>query len=350
MIQPVPLWAAEPSRFAGWSRAAALAILASLTVALFVAARADGGSGEVAGDAALYAGAVDAMRHGGEYYQAVAAALRGGVEPAGSLAFPPPPLGVVAAALPDAALSVLLAALAGASVIAWWPVLARSLRRPAARWVAMLLLGAGLAPYLAPVVLLVPEVWAGLFVSLSLARWAHGARADAAALGLCAALLREVAGVYLLVMLAFALAARARREALGWTAALGAFALALLAHRRAVAEVLGPLVGAAEAGVTGLGPLVAASPVAVAPAALPVIALALFGWLACRGGAGPRLAATIGGVAGLAALRPEIGGDWGYLVAAPLLTGLAFAPDGVRDLIHAASLMRRRITVKRVAR
>lgn len=345
-----PLWSAEPSRFAGWPRSRARVGLAVLAAWLLAAGNLPLGE-DAAGDPALYAGAVEAMRHGGEYYPLVGDALRSGGEVAGRLAFPPPTLAVVAAALPGWAVTGLLVALAVGVLVAWRLVLNGALRRPAARWGGSLLLVAGLVPFLLPSVLYVPEVWAGLFVALSLARWGRGAWVEAVAFGLAAAVVREAAGVYLLVMLVFAVGSGARREALGWAAALGASALVAVTHWRAVRHVMGPLTGGDAAGLGGLAPLIGASPFALSPAEAPlvVLALAAFGWIAWRADVGLRLVAVTAAVAGLALARPELGGDWGYLVAAPLLAGLAFAPDAVRDLLRAAGAGRR-ITVTRVVR
>lgn len=346
-----PLWTAEPSRFAGWPQARARLGLAALGLFLLAAGNLPRGA-EAASDPTLYAGAIEAMRHGGEYHRLVADALRSGGGAAGRLAFPPPTLAVVAAAAPGWVLSGLLSALAVGVLLAWRPVLMNALARPGARWGASLLLVAGLVPYLLPGVLYVPEVWAGLLIALSLGRWARGAWVEAAAFGLAASVIREAAGVYLLVMLLFAVGSRAKREALGWVAALAVFAPVLLTHWRTVRQVSGPMTGAGDAGWLGLTPLIGASPLAALPAEAPlvVLALAAFGWIAWRDEAGLRLVATTAAVALFALVRPEVGADWGYLVAAPLLAGLAFAPDGVRDLLRAAGGRRRKITVTRVVR
>ena len=64
--------------------------------------------------------------------------------------------------------------------------------------------------------------------------------------------------------------------------------------------------------------------------------------------------ATLPWFAGYAALLALFGRAdtfyWGLMVAPTLLIGLAFAPDGVRDLIARAQDPRRKITVTRVVR
>lgn len=356
MNRPVkPLWTAAPSRFAGWSRPAAIGAL--LLLLLGLTASLDASRSELDGSAepALYAGAVEAMRHGSEFHPALASVVRAGGEPAGLLAYPPPALAAVAAPLPPVALSALLFALAGAAFLAWQPVLGAALARPGARMGAWALLAAGLVPYLRPSLAHAPDVWAGLFTALSLGLWARGGWLEAAAFGLAAGLAREVAGVYLLVMFLFALRSGKRGEALAWGAALLVLAGAVAAHWRAVTGEVGPLglTGAWE--WRGLGgfvrAVVEASPLAMLPivVAAPLIVVALFGWIAWSAPAGLRVAAAM---AGAAAVFPFAPGLWGYLVAAPLLAGLAFVPDGMRDLVRAALGARRRgrITVTRVVR
>lgn len=349
---PAPLWTAEPSRFAGWPRRAALAALFAVALAVLLLLRLPF-SGEAGGDPTFQAGAVDALRHGGDYHQVVAAAVRGG-EAAGRLALPPPTLAVIAAATPDWALSAMLFALAAATFLAWWPALDAALARPGARVGATLLLLAGLGPYLWPPLLFAPEVWAGLLVALSLGRWARGAWVEAAAFGLAAGVMREAAGAYIAVMGLFAIGTGARREAIGWGLCLAALIGVTAAHWAAIRDAAGPLAGPGEEAATraGLEALTGASPLALLPsgAAVLVLALALFGWAAWRAGVGLRIVCTVAATAALAFIRPEIGPDWGYLVAAPLLAGLAFAPDGLRDLLRAGGGRRRKITVTRVVR
>lgn len=348
-------WTAEPSRFADWSRRSAAATLLALAAALVASMLA--GPGGLGGDPTLYAGAIEAVRHGGAYYQVLGDELRSSGQVVGLLAFPSPTLAVVLAPLPLWVSSALLAVLAGAVFLAWQPVLDRALTRPAARVGAWLLLGAGLALYLRPSVIHVPEVWAGLLLALSLGRWARGAWVEAAAFGLAAALVREVAGLYLAVMLCGAVVDGARREALAWGAAMAVLAAVVAAHWRAVRTVLGPLEGVTNPAPTmafdaPLDAIAAASPIGLLSdaAAAAMLIVVLFGWTAWIRPAGIRLVATLIAIAALICWHSNSAADWGYLVAAPLLPGLLFAPEGLSNLLRAAGKRRRRITVTRVVR
>ena len=360
-----PIWLSQPSRYATVPTGTArllLAIVAALVVASWTAlltadptrAAAPATDGT---DLQLYRSITDAMRHGGSYYAVVADALRSGGYPLKPfVTFRLPTLAVVQSSLPGFGTSVLLYVLAGGMTVAWFERLRAAFRRPLALWTAMLLLAGGsiacwqaeLAPF--------HEVWAGLLIALSLARHRPGRHAEAIGWGLAAALIRETAALYLVVMLVCALRDGARREALGWAAALAVLAVVVAAHAHAVAQVVGPLDPASPgwSGMLGPGFVVrtwhASTALSLLPLALaaPLVALALAGWTAWNDPLGGRIAATIAAYALLLAVAGRLDTFyWGLLVAPVLLVGLAFVPDGLRDLITAA-LDRRRITVRRV--
>lgn len=360
-----PLWLAQPSRYAPVPTGAARLLLAALAVLILAswtalltadptraAAPATDGA-----DLQLYQSITDAMRHGGGYYAVAADALRSGGYPLKPfVTFRLPTLAAVQSSLPEFATSVLLFLLAGGMTVAWFGRLRAVFRRPLAIWAAMLLLAGGsvacwqaeLAPF--------HEVWAGLLIALSLARYRPERSAEAIGWALAAALIRETAALYLLVMLVLAWRDGARREASGWAAALAVLALVVTAHAHAVAQVVGPLDPASPgwSGLLGPGFVVrawyASTALSLLPLALaaPPVALALAGWTAWNDPLGTRVAATLGAYAVLLAITGRLDTFyWGLLAAPLLLIGLAFTPDGLRDLVTAA-LDRRRITVRRV--
>ena len=360
-----PVWLSLPSRYAGLSPNAArvaLAMLGALLLLSFTAlltadpTAAAPAPGE-AGDLQLYAGIVDALRHGGSYYPVTAEALRTNDYPLRPfVTFRLPTLAVILAALPGWAVGALLYLLAGAATLAWYERLKLALRRPAAVLGATLLLLAGsvacwqtdLAPF--------HEIWAALLIALSLARYRPERWAEAVGWGLAAALIRETVALYLLVMLALAWRDGARQEALGWTGALAGLAVVVAAHAYAVGQVVQPLDPASPgwAGLLGPGFVVrtwqASTALILLPLALaaPLIALALAGWTAWRDPLGLRVAATLVAYALLLGLAGRLDTFyWGLLTAPLLLVGLAFAPDLLRDLF-AAALDRRRIVVRRI--
>lgn len=308
-------------------------------------------------DLQLYTGIVETVRHGGSYYSTVADALRAGHYPLRPfVTFRLPTLAVAQAWLSPTLVAMLLYSLAIGVALAWYDRFRAAFARPLATWTAMLLLAGGcvacwqvaLAPF--------HEVWGGLLIALSLARHRPGQWLEAVGWGLAAALIRETAALYLLVMAAFAWRAGDRRELVGWGAALAGFALVVAAHAVAVAQVVTPADPASPgwAGLLGPGFAVrtwqASTALSLLPLALaaPLVALALAGWTAWTAPVAARAAATLFAYAVLLAVAGRLDTFyWGLLSAPILLIGLAFVPDGLRDLL-ATALDTRRIVVRRV--
>lgn len=353
-----PVWLATPSRFANITQPAArawVALLALLLSATLTALSVAPGHT----DTALYAMIVEGVRHGGNYYAVNADALRAGGYPlAPFTAFRLPTLAVIEAALPNVAAMAILYLFAASAAAAWYTRMRPAVKTRGARTALALLLFASLAPMLQPPFAAVPELWAGLAITLSLAMRRQARFVDAVALGLAAAVLSEIAALYLVVMLSFALAERQRHEAFGWAAALIVVAGVLAVHAYAVAQVVKPLDDTLFDAVRlhGIGAFVSAAVSATAldwlPLALaaPIVGLALFGWATWRDRLALRALATIG----LTALLITVFGaedtpHWALLVTPLLLTGLVVVPDASRDLVTAA-LDNRRITVTRIIR
>lgn len=365
------MWLAQRSRFAGLSQrngrmaAALLALLLLATLLAFAVPGPPAASGDAArrtddqADVVLYETIVAAVHHDGNYYQVTADALRAGNYPLKPfVTFRLPTLAVVQGALPRWAVTTLLYLLVGAVVAAWYARLAPALARAPPRIVALALLAGGLMAFVQSDLAAFHEVWAGLFVALSLGVYRADRWLPSVAFGLAAVLIRETAGLYLVLMMALALVAGRRREAAGWIVAGLILAGVLALHAHAVAEVVRPLDPASPgwAGHLGFGFFVrtmhVSTALALAPLwlAAPLIGLALFGWAAWRDPLGLRVLTLLGSYAAVLGVfgRPDTF-YWGLLVAPLLLVGLVFAPDGLRDLV-AAALDRRRITVTRAVR
>ncbi|HTG37331.1 hypothetical protein [Sphingomonas sp.] len=356
----------RPSRFAALSRTRArwtIALLGLLVLmawqALLTGDRADGVLGST-GDAALYGGIIAAMRGGGGYYEVAADQLRVLDYPVRPfLAFRLPTLAVVQAALPPMLVPVLMLAIALAAGFAWLARLTHgALARPTPLVAAATLLAAGLVAFVQWPLWPFHIFWAAPLVTLSLALRRPGLWLSAVAIGLCAALIRETAALYLVVMAAVAWAEGDRREAGGWLAALGLFALVLGVHAWGASHVAGPL-DAQSPGWLGLnGPglfarfVVEGSALAVVPMAIaaPLVALGAFGWAGWSDPAGKRVAATIGAcaVATMFSSSPDAS-DWAMMAVPLCLVGLVFMPDAVRDLF-AAAMDTRRVRVQRISR
>jgi hypothetical protein len=366
-----PFWLSAPSRFAGLPRPRARAALVALVllVLLSLTAIRTPGPPPVSGDPAkraddqadvvLYDTIVEGVRHGGNYYHVAAAALRAGDYPLRPfVTFRLPTLAMVQASLPPPVTVALLYLLAAGTMIAWGVRLRRAFARPPPLIVALVLLAGGLVAFVQADLVGFHEVWAGLLVALSLAVRRPGRWLESVALGLCAMLVRETAVLFAAVMGAAALWDRQWREAAGWAAAGALFAGLVALHAWSVAQVVRPLDPHSPgwSGLLGFGFFVKAASLstalALAPTAVaaPLVALALFGWAAWRDPLAVRALATLLAYAALLAVagRPDTF-YWALLVAPILLVGLAFVPDGLRDLV-AGALDRRRIVVTRVVR
>ncbi|MBB5049528.1 hypothetical protein HNR60_004306 [Rhodopseudomonas rhenobacensis] len=296
------------------------------------------------GDLALYSRVVDRLRHGEGYYAAITGELRANSYPLRPfVAVRPPALSVAMAATSDGVIRLALAALAAVTFAAWawrW----RGLRGEPLRYTALLLLlGSGLAPALAPNAYPLHEVWAGLLIALSLALRRRNSWWLSLAIATLAALLRELAAPYLVVMAVLALKDGCRKEAAGWFGGLALFALALGWHALEVSSV----VSAADPGsppwlrfggwsfvlqTASWNLMLAAAPAWLGAVLLP---LALLGLSTLRSALGLRLALTVAGhtIGFLIVGRPN-NFYWGLMIAPLWPLGLLQAWPALRRLGH----------------
>ncbi|USU12313.1 hypothetical protein NF701_17605 [Sphingomonadaceae bacterium OTU29THOMA1] len=366
-----PVWLTQPSRFAGstprnaWAGLAALAVLLLATLLVFAtpsppaATRAPADRADDQADVVLYETIVENVRHGGHYYAVTADAMRAGNYPLKPfVTFRLPTLAMVQASVPHGVVVVLLYLLAAAVALAWYARLAPAFARPPPRIVAMALLAGGLMAFVQRDLIAFHEIWAGLFIALSLAVYRPEGWLPSVAFGLAATLIRETAGLYLALMAILALLGGQRREATGWMIAGAILAIALAAHAHAVADVVRPLDPESPgwSGRLGFGffirTMTVSTALILAPlwVAAPLVGLALFGWAAWRDPLGLRVLVLLAAYAAVLSVFGRLDTFyWGLLVAPLLLVGLAFVPDGVRDLV-AAARDTRRITVKRIIR
>jgi len=366
-----PLWLSGPSRWAALTQGQArigAALVALLVLASWLALLSPGpppvshdpaNRADDQADVVLYEAIVDGVRHGGNYYQVTAEALRAGDYPLRPfVTFRLPTLAVAQAALPERAVVAMLWVLAAAVFVAWYARLTPAFARAPPRLIAMALLAGGMMAFVQPELAHFHEVWAGLLVALSLALRRPGRWIEAAAFGLAAVLIRETAALYIGVMAVVALAEGERREAAGWALVAVVLAVAVALHAHAVAQVVRPLDPASPgwSGMLGFGFFVRTMSVSTALAlaplwlAAPLVALSLAGWASWREPLGLRVFGTLAAYTLLLSLFGRTDTFyWGLLVAPVLLVGVAFALDGMRDLFGGA-LDRRRITVTRMVR
>lgn len=364
------IWLAQPSRFAGLSKGRArlglvlllillLATLTALMVPQPAAVSSDPSKrADDQTDIVLYETIVDGVRHGGNYYQVAAQELRDGDYPMKPfVTFRLPTLAVVQAMMPAWAVIALLYALAAGVMLAWFVRLRPAFARRPPLIVAMVLLAGGMGAFVQSDLAAFHEVWAGLLIALSLALRRPGRWVAAAGIGALAMLIRETAALYVAIMVILAFVEGDRKEAAGWAAGVALLAVAVVAHAYAVAQVVKPFDPASPgwSGMLGFGFFVEAMTLSTALRLAPMwlaallMGFTLFGWAAWRDGTGIRAFATFCIYAVLIGLFGRVDTFyWGLMVAPAILIGLAFAPDGVKDLIAAAFPKRRKITVTRL--
>ncbi len=364
-------WLAQPSRYAGLPRSharlvfglLALLLLASLSALwsspLSTAQPEAATRSEEQRDVLLYESIVASVRHGGEYYSVTAEKLRQGNYPLRPfITFRLPTLAMVQAHIPAIAIPICLYLLAATTALAWSVRLVEALRGWPARLAALLFLAGGMAVFVQSALWPFHEIWAGLLVALSLALRRATRWIDAVAIGLVAALVRETAAIYLLLMAVLAWRDGARREAFGWALALALLAIVLGFHAAAVGKVVTSLdtVSPGWSGLLGTGFFVKAIAASTALMVLPgwgqaiLVGLALFGWTGWRD---PLATRTILLFAAFAILLSVFARTdtfyWALMIAPAFLVGLVFVPDTLRDLL-AAALDRRRLRVQIVTR
>lgn len=348
-------WLREPTRLAGlsrqraWLALAALVLLLVASVALPRTAAPPPVSGDTAqrsddqADVILYENIVAGVREGGNYYAVTARELRLGDYPLRPfVTFRQPTLALVSAALPDLAMIGLLYLLAAGVMYAWGLRLRAAFTRFPPLVIALILLAGGMVVFVQAELRVFHEVWAGLLIALALALRTPDRWLAAISVAMIAMLVRETAALFVIVMAALALLEGRRREFFGWCAILVAFAAVIAVHAWAVSQVVSPADPASPgwAGLLGwrffITALSLSTAVRLAPdwiAAL-LIALSLFGWAAWRAPVALRAVAMFASYALLLSLFGRVDTFyWGLMVAPAILLGLAFVPDGLRDLI-----------------
>lgn len=303
-------------------------------------------------DPKLYRSIVAGVASGGDYYQVTAQQLRAGHYPLRPfVAFRPPTLTWISAALGATALHWLQLTLGGAVMLAWglrW----RKCLVPAELAVALILVGCGLIGLVQPAGAVFHESWAAMLLALAIAIDRKGTTTMAIVAGTAALLLRELSLPLIVTLGGLAFVERRRGEAFGWVAALALFALALTLHARAVEGVVlaTDLHSPGWSGLLGPGFAFRSLALTTAAIALPAVpaallfTLSLFGLASLRSDWAVRSGLMVAGYLALLALFARPDTFYWAIMAAPLsLVGLAFLPRVLRDL--AAALRRVPVTV-----
>ncbi len=299
------------------------------------------------GDVALYRAEVDRMQAGEGYYAAAATELRARGYPTKSVFNwrTPLPLWLIGT-LPDPVFGkALLCALALAAVALCLGWLAREGGFLVALAGGLSLCGSMLPCFLGDLFVM-PVLWSGFLMVMSLALLAEGRTKLGVTAGSAALFLRELAGPFAAVMLALALWRGRFREAAYWCLGLASYAVYFAWHVHQVNLMQGPTDRAQAEGWVQLGGLAFVVSTTqfngwllVAPQWLTALylSLALLGFVSWRGSTGERAGLTAATYVLLFSLvGKDINQYWGSLIAPLLCLGFAWAAPALRDLWHAA--------------
>jgi hypothetical protein len=347
---------ATATRFDGSGRLASAATLAALLCAILLSLAAPtkaiqtGSSGGAApmSDPQLYQHVIDSVASGENYYNAIAHWHReGGFPLKPFVTVRMPTLAVLSTAIGITGKMIAIALLILAVVLAWRRRLGNAHLGRLSVLTATGLIAVSAAMFIIPVATLFHESWAALLIALSLALRRPEKFAASIIMGLAAALIRELALGYLVLMLCIAAYEWRWREATGWLAAIALFGIALALHARGVAAVVQPSDLASQGWNTGAGwPLYVSATASATPlihlpewVARIVIPLCFFGWWSSRFDLSLRVVGMLAGYAVMIMLfaRPNTF-YWGMIAAPLLLAGLAFVPAGLARHIKGISL------------
>ncbi|MBY0612229.1 MAG: hypothetical protein K2P80_08585 [Beijerinckiaceae bacterium] len=295
-------------------------------------------------DADLYRGIISDIAKGEDYYTVAVRAHRIGNYPLRPfVTVRSPVLAVVSATLGPILTKLLLAALVVLVSLAWWRKLAASaVPEPIATVAGVSILASSLLLTM-PFMSVFHESWAALLIALSLAIRTPNRLIPAVAVGVLAALVREIAAVYLIVMLASAAFERNRREFLAVAAGMAVVVAfyaghAWLLERHLTAnEVTSP-------GWTGLGGwsfyLFAVKETSWLNLLPPMLAhglvpVALFGWASLNLDVARRVTALVLAYALLiACFARSVNFYWSLFNTPFLLAGLVFAGGALAVLVQ----------------
>lgn len=303
------------------------------------------------GDVQLYNAEVARIRGGEGYYAVAASELRERGYPTASLFNWRTPLPVALIGwLPDKRLGqALLGAAALLLVLGSFDWLARE-NGPRTALAALLLLSGALLPVMFDDGFVMPELWTGVLLALSIVAYAQRRPRCGVAAGLAALFVRELAAPYCLLCIALAARDKRGREVAAWLTGLAAYALFYAWHVQHVLPLMqsaDPLRARGWICFGGAGFVISTAqmnayllllPQWVTAACLP---LALLGAAAGNTPAGERLGLTL---AGYLVLFSIVGQDvnqyWGSVIAPLFCLAAARLPAVGRDLAAALTSAR----------
>jgi hypothetical protein len=188
-----------------------------------------------------YYGAVERMRDGATYYEALGAELIGRGYPTKSQFNWRMPLpGVLIASLPNPDYGRLILGFLGACLLFFGYQTLKGMGGAVTVGLGLTLLAGPVMPGLIGILYVQPVLWAGLLVGVSAVLLGAGYRRLSIAVGVFAPFFREFAIAYVVVCLVFAVVEKRRKEAMVWAAGVAAFCIMLVYHAVQVSRHLAP--------------------------------------------------------------------------------------------------------------
>jgi hypothetical protein len=233
-------------RLGPWAARAALTAAATfalacvgVTLSPWKSGFADRGPLKIPGDVSLYNAEIQRIRAGEGYYESAAAELRQRGYPTASVFNWRTPLPMwLIGKLPDGAGKALIGGLALLLMGAALRAMTREAGLAQAGFCALLLFGAVMPVFLDDLYVM-PVLWAGVLIGLSICAYAGGHWRCGVAAGLLALFCRDLAGPYCLLAAIWAVAERRRAEVCWWVGGLAAYGLFFAAHAYIVQSLLG---------------------------------------------------------------------------------------------------------------
>ncbi|HEU4499944.1 MAG TPA: hypothetical protein VFR60_11480 [Sphingomicrobium sp.] len=343
---------ALPTRFEGWSRGPALALLAALIALIAIATWSPEAapapklrsSPTQPSDLQLYRDIIAGVEAGGDYYAVAAEAQRNNHYPLKPFfTFRLPTLATVYAMAGERVMIVPIWLLCAGLMFVWWIKLKPFLPIPLIA-TAMFLIAGGIGGMLQPQTGLFHESWAALLLALMVTIRRPENPWPAIIVGGLSLMIRELALPMILAMGGLALLERRWREAAGWALVVVLFGIYMTLHAQWVSEVVRPNDPASPGWSRLLGAQFALKSIAKVtfgirmPDAVSagLLLLSLFGWASVKTGWALRATLLLAGYGAMLALFARADTFYWALIPAPLaFVGLAFLPKALSDLAEA---------------
>ncbi len=345
-------WGAIRTRYEGWSRGPALALIAVLLALLAVACWSPASapapklrtSPAQQSDLEHYREIIAGVAAGGDYYEVAAEAQRKNNYPLKPFfTFRLPTHSVAYAMFGERVMISAVWLLCAGLMLAWWMRLRPLLPFPLLAAFTVLVAG-GLGGLLQPVTGLFHESWVALLLPLMIAihrpeRWWPSVIVGGAAL-----MIRELALPMVVAMGGLALIEKRWREAAAWALVVTLFGIYMTLHAQWVAEVVRASDPASQGWSRMLGLQFALKSLAKVTFGIQLtdalagalLILSLFGWASVKTSWALRVAIQLAGYGTALALFARADTFYWALIAAPLsFAGLIFLPKAFSDLAKA---------------